>query len=764
MALGVSIFDSPAPLQAWALDDSVTGHAKKVGQDSFNWYLYESDGTTLINEDLANASNIKTWTGLNEDTTYIIKCEAVSGGSKSPILQKSVTTILTPLHYYLMSGLEFAVTNDFGNCTNATVNELYSFLGTSNNLTPISGTKSVLWDRDTKVWYNIKPNVSLIEDKASYEPATDYVFAGDFFIALGVTVNNLGVGSLKALRNSGDANVYLDFSQTHARFSWNGQFISIAFPSACNAHAENVIVWGRIETTFYVSNDGGQTFASGAGFSGTLTIDLVWPGSTALYVHFLLMYNKSVTWAQIQNAVNIENQDEIETPANTIPTVLKGLTPSGTIVDDDYLTDADFGPIAFDGIHWVSLLTFGDYDFCLVSGKYADYSPDFIYVRKISTGEFYDRIDLGYNVAGTNEHNRGSIFRKGNTLYHAEFSDHYDGSVPSALVIKQFGIHWNMNEFTILPKGNNLVISSVSKGQYPQYMRGVNYDHILYQEKLLDGRFICLARSKDNFNTFEKIRILDTGGSGIWSYAFGIYAEDGVLRIRVIKYEDGASIVPDKIVWCGLLVSDDDGETIRNMEEDWSQNVSDNALPVSIADAITNCTIDPAYTSATNSIGNNTMYYDPTDGMIYGLAANGTDDGLNLTYWNGSAWVVQEIDVQGLDVIYAFGEDGSQKEDIMGGMNSFLAVRTGGSSFTFFVWVDLGAGKWKVVELSTTDYGANCTIVGDVTDDDTKQHIRMAVSHNLHFTGGSTAYNGNKTFTCARIQSTTLSDLFIKSI
>lgn len=759
---GAQAFDSPAPLQGAALDTSATFWAIKVGQDSFNWYLYESDGTTLVDQDLANVSNTKTFSGLTPDTNYIAKCEAVSGSMVSPLLEISVTTIVTPLHYFLLSGLKYGATNAFGKCTTFSVDELYSFIGTPKTLTPV-GTKSVLWGSDTKYFWNKRASVGIIEDKGAYVPSVSNIqLSGEFTVIFkAAAFGTLSGTMLKFLWNSVTTDILSSNSTTGRLVGGGGDQINIAFSPAPQSNAEVEYVYKRDgSNVFYVSSDGGATFTNVGGYSGTFDFNRVWFGSTVHYPRLLAIYDQDLTTAQIRRAIDIEGQAAFSTKAIDASPNPKGLT-FAAFSGSPYLSNANFGPYVSGGASWTSILTKGDYDFIRTSGNTTIYSPDYIYVRKVSTNEIAGPINLGTILNDTNDHNIGSLFFKDNTLYHMEFSRHYGlGGESTYLVVKRFGVDWNFHEFTILPKGNDIVQYVGSQMQYPQYCKGVNYDLIVCQEFTTFGRWITILRSKDNFNSFEKIRIIDTLAAPTWVYHRVVYAEDGVLRIRLHRYINGS---PDKITWGGLIVSDDDGDTIRNINSTWSQNVGVNALGVSIADAVTNCTIDPAYTVATNSIGSAQMYYDPTDGMLYGLAANGTDDGLNLNYWNGGAWVIQPIDTQGLDVIYAMSVDGSQYIAAMGGQGSAVAVRKGGGNFSFFVFVDLGSSIWKIVELSTADYGANCTVVGNFSSDDSKLHVRMEAPYNMHYTGSS-PYNGNKTLIASKNLSASLSDLMIKSI
>ena len=176
-----------------------------------------------------------------------------------------------------------------------------------------------------------------------------------------------------------------------------------------------------------------------------------------------------------------------------------------------------------------------------------------------------------------------------------------------------------------------------------------------------------------------------------------------------------------------------------------------NNAPVTPAEATTNCIAGTDGTSKTYSRIVTSMFHDPDTNKFYGVETNGDLTGLNFIIDDGAGgWTIRAIDVLGEDVEFGY----TIKDSAGHGQSSPQMIRTGASSYELYCLVIVSGTYpnkiYKVVRFRTSDSWVTTDSVVDITTDNANLHDRLAVSHNLHYTGGSNAYNGKKLLVCSR--------------
>lgn len=80
--------------------------------------------------------------------------------------------------------------------------------------------------------------------------------------------------------------------------------------------------------------------------------------------------------------------------------------------------------------------------------------------------------------------------------------------------------------------------------------------------------------------------------------------------------------------------------------------------------------------------------------------------------------------------------------------NNPTIVRTGANSYDLYCAERVSGTYpdeiWNIVKFSTTDSWSTSSYDGVVAGNSTDLHHRMALTENMHYTGGSTAYNGKR--------------------
>lgn len=747
---GAQAYDSPYPLRVASLNTtSVSAWLVKNAADSYNWYLYDATGTTLLQSDLASSSSSKVFSGLTIGTTYTVKVSGnKTGYDTSPELVATVTTrSFVPLVEYQMIGLDRDTDNIYG---------------TVNSLNSISAIKSLGSDTESLVttgaglgflpYYASKLAYVYVNASAGgLVKPTPIVLSGAFTIAF----RAIAVSSATAqiFNYTSNANHWLRWNSLAVdRFYINmgGVGVLLIFTSPLVAGNQyNFVVQKDGSNNYKVSTDGGVTYSTPvSGTSNGITLDRFSPGNG--FFQKILIDNTVLTIDKLSEFFNNTKQAIFSSPAQISNITVKGLTWVSR--SGDYLIDTTYDYNVLASYIRDRIVVRGKYAFILgnLSMTAPYYAEDFVRVWNLDTDEISPNKLLGINRSINNEtHNSGSLFDHGNTMKHLEMSSHYDSNTtqPTTLVIKEFGANYNLAEYTqqILANGAASVVNSTT-----QYMMGhkmVNSVGLTFcgWAAISGGqRYFLVNISDDNMNSWTRYPVLDVGVN-YWVYYTSVYAEDGKLRtfFNVINKAGGGR---DGFYDYLCYAESSDGYTWTNRSGSYSKDVRNGNM--SLSDITTNFLVQ----DASALLGDARIawaFLEPASGDIFGMIGDGNNTGLKHL----------KLQSDGTVNMYPFSADGqilNYNFSIGNGDNAPIIVWRGGTTFDAYVHGENG-GLWTILRYRSTDGGVNYTYQEKISTDDTALHRRMAINRN-------TVYQTNKVLGAARKVSSTNSDIFIKNI
>ena len=737
---------------------------EKFGQDYNQFEISDDSGFSNIIEatgDITN--NYYSFTGLDEETTYYVRGRAKFGSVYTDWIEQSCYTLSTPLHAYDFRGIGYDETNEYGKTGSPNyghqVAEVYSYRGTANTLTPNGAIGVIKGNKPILGFNNVLSAFTTFDNVQYYKPASPIdLGALPFTILWEVQNNNLPNSIFKTfMTNSSDANTHFRFTRSSllCRFvvGTGGNYMQ-SWPSTLDDDALLRIIITRTVSgstatvTIGVMNLDDDSIAWGAGtthadLKNNAVFDRLFVNESLNGSSILNFYTKELSEEQIKREFKRAEQPSYTFKANDTSLMPTGVTWGDLDANDYYVDDLVYG--ATGGSSWVGVHTLGNQSAVRLALKDA-LITDFIKIFNHSNGKVSSNVILDTIPGQVYEpHNIGSLFPCGNTWVHLEMDNHYGANI----LITRFGDNFNMTEGTLMPSGNWIPSYRGRRLQYLQGVKTPNSVIVLGQEFHESGyaAWLTVLIFKDNFNYCKKVRVIEVPSGTYWFYPRLVYREDGTISI-LAQYLSIA--VPQRYINSFLILSDDDFLTVRNIGNTWTKTMY-GTPPVSATEATTNCLVGSDGTSKSYSRLVTSMFYDPDTSKHYGVETNGDKTGLNFLIEDGAGgWTITAIDVLSEPIEFGY----TIVDDVGHGQNSPMMVRTGASSYDLYA-LSLVSGTYpnkiyKVVRFRTSDSWATTDSVIDMTDDDSNLHDRLAISHNLHYTGGSTAYNGKRLLVCSR--------------
>lgn len=768
---GAAALSAPSFLQVngWSESRVDALVMEKFGQDYNQFEISDDSGFSNIIEatgDITN--NYYSFTGLDEETTYYVRGRAKFGSVYTDWIEQSCYTLSTPLHAYDFRGIGYDTTNEYGKTgspnTATQVSEVYSYRGTANTLTPNGAIGNIGANRPALGYSNnVSSAFTAFGNTQYYKPASPIdLGALPFTILWEVQNNHLSNSIFKTfMTNSADSNTKFEIYRSGIRSRFvvgTGGNYSQLFPTPLD---EDALVRIIIKRTISGANatvtigtmsvdDDSISWAAGvtnADLKNNAVFDRLFANESLNASSILNFYTKELSEEQIKREFKRAEQPSYTFKANDTSLMPTGVTWGDLDANDYYVDDLVYG--ATGGSSWVGVHTLGNQSAVRLALKDA-LITDFIKIYNHSNGKASSNVVLKTIPNQVYEpHNIGSLFPCGNTWVHLEMDNHSGIGLPTNILITRFGDNFNMTEGTLMPSGNWIPSYRGSNLQYLQGVKTPNSVIVLGQEFHGAGyaAWLTVLIFKDNFNYCKKVRVIEVPSSAYWFYPRLVYREDGTISI-LAQYLSTA--VPQRYINSFLILSDDDFLTVRNIGNTWTKTMY-GTHPVSATEATTNCLVGTDGTAKSYSRLVTSMFYDPDTSKHYGVETNGDKTGLNFLIEDGAGgWTITAIDVLGEPIEFGY----TIVDDVGHGQNSPMMVRTGASSYDLYA-LSLVSGTYpnkiyKVVRLRTSDSWANTDSVTDMTDDDSNLHDRLAISHNLHYTGGSTAYNGKRLLVCSR--------------
>lgn len=746
---GVQAFDAPYPLRVASLNTTtVTGWLVKNAADTYNWYLYDSAGTTLLQSDLASSSSSKTFTGLTIGTEYTVKVSANKAGfGTSAELSKQITTFsFLPSAMYNIEGLDRNTDNYYGTVDNSNVISVIKSIVNSGgpNLTTSTATLGIT----DALRYS--PYIYANSDSNYLVSASAFALTGNFTIAF--TMKAVSSATYQFFQYSGDANNWIRWNNVGInlfRLNVNGSGVNLSF-AALTAGLYYDFVIRRSGTDFTVSTDGGATFGSPvSGTSNTLTLDKFF-GSAADQPKKLLISTSALNASQLSEFFNYKSQAAFTQPTQETSIAVTGQTFSAK--STNYLVDTTYD---------VNVLASYIRDRIIVREKYAFilgnlksdttyYGEDFVRVWNMDADTVTPNKLLGIPRAISDTHNSGSLFDHANTIKHIEMDSHYDSGTPQPTrsIIKEFGKSYNLAEYTQQVQANGVcsVIDTTTQYVQLQKMSASVVAKTLCEWDTINGmqRYFSIEFSTDNLNTWTKYRVLDVGAT-YWVYYSTVYAEDGKIRVFLnIENKTGGGRDSKYDYLC--YIESSDGYTWTNLGGGYSKDVR-GGNELSLSNLTTNCMIQDA-SALTGNAKIEWGFYDYSDGEILGIIGDGDDSSLLMLYSSGSSWNTETIDAGGKTLVYDLRTGNAN--------NSPILIRRATDTYDAYVHED-NSGNWKIIRYRTTNKGVDWTYQDDISTDNTSQHLRMHINRNA-------LYSDNIALGAARKVSATNSDMFLKKI
>lgn len=762
---------APSPLQLKAISDTeIQGKWQSVyGADKYIIEIgTQSDYSDAI-ESFNDLDFTYTKTGLIVNTYYYwrVKSHDTTGvfADSDWVTGYTKTLSFTPDYWYEFAGIPiYGTPNRYGK-TDVSPNyknvlEVYNQMGATNTLTPGASEIPKVEFNDSSYFKNTKTAYQRL-NKNTAAATSWFLFtnpvtiSGDFTI---IYIDDHITNTDRNLIQSTDVSNYISIRGNRIKAAnATGASGYITVTKAFDNETVKVHVIKRVGTTLYFSGDNGATFSTTAFNADDLTFnELFGPGDVNAFkpIRFVIAESE-LTLNQINEVIDYYKDGDYSYSDTINPSEIKGIIFTDLV--GDYITNPNFVGSVTGGPSWTPLAVQGNYGFLRLplNTNAPYYGADQLYTLDIPAWKKSGPIDFGHETLSTDNHNVGSLFILDNTLYQIEFSQHYDDTALSYLMFNKFGKNFDLSAFRRLTKGHGFIKYIAPFGQYPQFTHGLNYKHIFYQE--WDGsrsRWISLVRSKDDFNSFDKLRVADTGGAANdWFYHQVVYREDGVIGL-IINYV----IVSDKYYGCFYIESHNDGETWQNLSGSFSRSIINGQTGILLSELIANCVIHYDAVTA-HSIKGTGFSYNPATGQTYGIVTKGDNTNLYYAYSDSGTWVLKQIDNLGLTIVANQYTDGG----LANGVNTPWPIQRSANDVDFFLEADQGSDIWKIVKFQSDDMGDTYSNAGDQHGNLTNRHWRIILPHNLHYTGGTTAYNGKKLL-IASMEHDGISDCLVKDI
>lgn len=410
-----------------------------------------------------------------------------------------------------------------------------------------------------------------------------------------------------------------------------------------------------------------------------------------------------------------------------------------------------------------NIFSIGNENLILVQKKETapEYNDHYLFAFNVVSGKLRTPIALGHYATTGDVHEKGGMNVIGNSVFISQFSQHY-GAKNTRLYIRNFAKDFNLMGLVTLPANREISSKSfITNNQYACLGRiGNNLFSITSQ---FDGDVggsgtngkILLFKSPDKGQSGTLIPMMDGGGSNNWLYAGFIYTDplgDNYLYGAWEHY----SLTATKTVGVGLFKIHADGETISNISGSFTKNINTSG-PVTLTELYANfVTVDARTLTCT---GNAAFPMCQSNGVIYGVAGNGNNDGYTL--WRQAAG--------GSMITASIGSTLESDNIVVNLLSSYsgtyassfhrhpIALLFNGTSWDL-VALQINGGNWTPTLYRSIDNWGSWSKVGILNGIDTGgQHTELQFSTSYHF-------NQNKgIFHCSKATSASLSVMYIRN-
>lgn len=674
-------FDSPAPLRVASLDTTTaTGWLTKVGADSYNWYLYDAAGSTLLDSDLATSDTVKTFSGLTVNTTYTLKCSAnKSGYTESELVSQTVKTFpRMPLFMYQLMGLPELITgttdqsNEFGVIANSIrVETIKSVVNVDSNLdlnttTATSTAKAIAQCGNLLPYQHVLPNSG-----SFFKPTVPINIVGDFTLGFAVYIGATSQIYICATTTTG-AFILRKSNNTTTIDAWRGvtyhasNLKTATLPSAIEIGKINYMLIKYVGSNFYagIFNPDDGTTTWGAAVSGANTSDVELgnffcdaAGTNVATTGWFSMFGftGAATDEEIQRSFQYFKMPDYTLQARySNPTLtLKGVTGWTDLPINGEIADANLDNVGLASIaRGFRLPSIADKAVILTHQTLANNYKDQVRFFDFTTGKYSDNIEIPSLGAVNDDHNSGSISEIDGTLLHSELYMHYSDGVPQNIYLRGFGSNFNLTELTEWVQGAGKIQISGTGNQ------GIQYQGIYQVGNLIvmigqewsgsSAKWLTMLVSKDRGNFWEKYRLVEQAGVD-WFYPFHVWIEDSTIRTVVDYVDFGTPSYHNKQAYITINPST---KVVSNITGGFSKNVSANA-PVTLAELDANYEMNDGVFSFTGN-DRRTLCRGHWDGTTL-TTIGGNGDGTAFILYEGTStgWTITELDFGANPVDYA---------------------------------------------------------------------------------------------------------------
>lgn len=715
-----------------------------------------------VNSDYSSSSQIysgslSTFTdsGLSADTTYYYRITGTISGVTSDWRNITSYTLPSVLAAYLAPGLAYdatSVTNDYGTAGGANIMSLKSVFETSGPL--LSRTSGSLTRDYTPI---DDPYLSALFSVSGYAD-----FASDINLGTGnctiiidrFSSSSLG-GSGQLFSHSVNGEVVRLESNTGCYVRLGGAFSTKMTWATPYVLGQKVTMIIEINTTCRASIDGGVTWSnsvtrpgSGAAFLISRVAASNAGASNVSFNFNSIIFSTSVLTSTQRDKFTswYQGQSFVSTGVDVTKT-FKHVPSTFETVSSNYITSFTAGLLTRGHGYGLSKTVWSIGNQHIFSGRKKltspEYSDAYIFIKDSSgvrTG-----INLGHYATTEDIHEAPSLSLFNDALWISQMSRHYGGLEGSNIRYRKFIENFDFTNYVTLPQAKGVATTYyLSDSQYHQEAILGNVMATFDQRRnptapINPGRIEC-GLSLDGLQSHnEYFPVVDTAVLNDWVYPLLIYngTRDEVYMVVEHVLAGVSPVQCEGLTIIKTKLSDNPFKKWWNIEETFSKIVkTGNALtPLSPTELYTNCAIIDAraLTSTLWSHG-----YCTTDGMLYGIVGNGSNNGWNLyTQQQGQAKVVQALTFPET-VVTGTQTDTTGTFTFSYHRAPIIALFKGGTTFDIIA-MQVNGGNWMPTLYRTTDAGATqLTKIGVLNGIDTgAQHTELEISQNYHFNNDS---------------------------
>lgn len=650
--------------------------------------------------------------GLSPETTYYYRVKDDVNNSYV-VCENPCVTYKTHTLWYEGSGIQNGVDTEYADMgTTFTINTWNSINPVGPTLNP-SAVNLVLANKINHESYPyVSTNVNVQNLSSQLNLTGDFTIMTDFAIMATpvnhyLTANTAGTQYIRFQS--------LSVLQTH----WG----NITFTETLVVGRFYKIVIKRVGTTLYCSVNGGVSYGTKTGATGTFTIDHLFATNTGGSpingrVKRFVVSSSDLPDAYITRVFNYLHFSDYtlsnNTSAPTLPTGYTSVSLPYINLSSEF-TDAGLTG----GTSWKRIIEYDGGYFFIISKNAASptYHDELLYYYK--NGKLYDPQTLGHYTTSTDGHNVSSLLLADNTLFTFRHDVHYDGANQTSLKIRTIGSDFDTRLIQEYQLAKGVASGTANMHQYasPVEINGKLY-LVLQEWGASFAQWITIFISSDRGRTWEKYRVSTTDGVK-WYYGSLWYDPLGEeLILHLNKLTNGS---PDAYTDAYVLKSPigaNCGMVWENVGETWSQDIRNDNV-ISNATLTTNALLKTASTDKSVKVwhlGKN------TNGEFYGVIGNGSDTGLQFFKWNGSSWDFKDIDPGSRTlVLNAVNTDGE---------NTPFAVYQGGTTYNVYCFV-ANSGNWQIAKYVTVDDGDTWDGGTIISTNNSIKHSRMVPIANI---------------------------------